>query len=118
MVGEFHELQGIMGRFYAERQGEDAAVARAIGEHYSPAGPGDACPSAPVSVAVALADQLDTLVGFWTIDEQPTGSKDPFALRRPALGVIRLILEHGLRPALSAALVCAPPAHTGAPGGL
>ncbi len=97
MVGEFPELQGVMGRYYALHDGEDADVANAIAEHYSPLGPGDACPSAPVSVAVALADKIDTLVGFWTIDEKPTGSKDPFALRRAALGVIRLIVENKLR---------------------
>lgn len=97
MVGEFPELQGLMGRYYALKDGEDAAVAAAIAEHYSPLGPGDACPSKPVSVAVALADKIDTLVGFWAIDEKPTGSKDPYALRRAALGVIRLVLENGLR---------------------
>ncbi len=97
MVGEFPELQGLMGRYYAIADGEDAAVCDAIAEHYSPQGPGDACPTNPVSVCVALADKIDTLVGFWTIDEKPTGSKDPYALRRAALGVIRLILENGLR---------------------
>ena len=97
MVGEFPDLQGIMGRYYAHHDGEDDAVAAAIAEHYAPQGPGDACPRAPVSVCIALADKIDTLVGFWAIDEKPTGSKDPFALRRAALGVIRLILENGLR---------------------
>lgn len=97
MVGEFPELQGIMGRYYALDQNEDSAVAEAIAQHYSPAGPNDACPTAPVSVAVALAEKLDTLVGFWLIDEKPTGSKDPFALRRAALGVIRLVLENDVR---------------------
>jgi glycyl-tRNA synthetase beta chain len=97
MVGEFPELQGIMGRYYALDQGEDAAVAEAIAEHYSPKGPSDACPTAPVSVALALAEKIDTLVGFFLIDEKPTGSKDPFALRRAALGVIRLIIENNLR---------------------
>ena len=97
VVGEFPELQGIMGRYYALADGEPAAVADAIAEHYAPKGPEDRCPSAPVSVAVALAEKLDTLVGFWTIDEKPTGSKDPFALRRAALGVIRLIVENKLR---------------------
>ena len=97
MVGEFPELQGIMGRYYALHGGEHAEVAQAIAEHYSPLGPNDACPTAPVSVAVALADKIDTLVGFWAIDEKPTGSKDPYALRRAALGVIRLILENKLR---------------------
>ncbi len=97
VVGEFPELQGIMGRYYALADGEPAAVADAIAEHYAPKGPDDRCPTAPVSVAVALAEKLDTLVGFWSIDEKPTGSKDPFALRRAALGVIRLILENDLR---------------------
>jgi glycyl-tRNA synthetase beta chain len=97
MVGEFPELQGLMGCYYAERQGEDASVARAIEEHYKPQGPSDRVPTDPVSVAVALADKLDTLVGFWAIDEKPTGSKDPYALRRAALGVIRLVLENGTR---------------------
>ncbi len=97
MVAEFPDLQGVMGRYYALGDGEGADVADAIADHYSPQGPNDRCPTAPVSVAVALADKLDTLVGFWLIDEKPTGSKDPFALRRAALGVIRLILENGLR---------------------
>ncbi len=97
MVGEFPELQGVMGRYYATHDGEAEAVADAIAAHYAPQGPNDACPKAPVSVCVALADKIDTLVGFWTIDEKPTGSKDPFALRRAALGVIRLIVENGLR---------------------
>ncbi len=100
MVGEFPELQGVMGRYYATAQGEDGAVADAIAEHYSPQGPNDTCPTAPASVAVALADKLDTLSGFWMIGEKPTGSKDPFALRRAALGVIRLILENDVRIAL------------------
>jgi glycyl-tRNA synthetase beta chain len=93
VVGEFPELQGAMGRKYALLQGEDEAVAAAIEEHYKPQGPSDFVPKNPVSVAVALADKLDTLVGFWAIDEKPTGSKDPFALRRAALGVIRLLLS-------------------------
>ncbi|GKY87231.1 glycine--tRNA ligase subunit beta [Sinisalibacter aestuarii] len=97
MVYEFPELQGIMGRYYARRAGFSDAVADAVRDHYAPLGPSDAVPSAPVSVAVALADKLDTLTGFWHIDEKPTGSKDPFALRRAALGVIRLVLENGLR---------------------
>ena len=102
MVGEFPELQGIMGRYYARHDGEHDEVAQAIAEHYAPQGPSDACPSAPVSVAVALADKIDTLVGFFAIDEKPTGSKDPYALRRAALGVIRLIVENRLRlPLLS-----------------
>lgn len=97
MVGEFPELQGVMGRYYALADGEAADVADAVAEHYSPLGPNDACPSKAVSVCVALADKIDTLVGFFAIDERPTGSKDPFALRRAALGVIRLVLENGLR---------------------
>ncbi|MDI9848632.1 glycine--tRNA ligase subunit beta [Rhodoblastus sp. 17X3] len=97
VVGEFPEVQGLMGRTYAELQAEDGEVAAAIEDHYKPQGPNDLIPSAPVSIAVALADKLDTLVGFWAIDEKPTGSKDPFALRRAALGVIRIILENGLR---------------------
>ncbi len=97
MVGEFPELQGLMGRYYAQAQGEDAAVAAAIEDHYKPQGPSDRIPTDPVSIAVALADKLDTLVGFWAIDEKPTGSKDPYALRRAALGVIRIMLENELR---------------------
>jgi glycyl-tRNA synthetase beta chain len=97
VVGEFPELQGLMGKYYAEAQGEDEAVAHACEDHYRPKGPDDLVPSDPVSLAVALADKLDTLVGFWAVDEKPTGSKDPYALRRAALGVIRLILENGLR---------------------
>ncbi|WP_028795293.1 glycine--tRNA ligase subunit beta [Thalassobaculum salexigens] len=97
MVGEFPELQGLMGRYYALDAGEDAQVADAIAQHYSPVGPTDTCPTAPVSVAVAMADKIDTLVGFFGIGETPTGSKDPFALRRAALGVIRLIIENDLR---------------------
>ena len=97
MVGEFPELQGLMGRYYALAQGEERSVADAIEEHWKPQGPNDRIPTAPVSIAVALADKLDTLVGFWAIDEKPTGSKDPYALRRAALGVIRIVLENGLR---------------------
>jgi glycyl-tRNA synthetase beta chain len=97
VVGEFPELQGLMGKYYALAQGEDASVAAASEEHYKPQGPADRVPTDPVSVAVALADKIDTLVGFWAIDEKPTGSKDPYALRRAALGVIRLLLENGLR---------------------
>ena len=97
MVAEFPELQGIMGRYYALNDGESADVADAIAEHYAPQGPGDACPTKPVSVCVSLADKIDTLVGFFGIDEKPTGSKDPFALRRAALGVIRLVIENNLR---------------------
>jgi glycyl-tRNA synthetase beta chain len=97
MVYEFPELQGLMGRYYAEAAGLPAEVAATCEDHYAPLGPSDAVPTAPVSVAVALADKLDTLTGFWAIDEKPTGSKDPYALRRAALGVIRLVLENGLR---------------------
>jgi glycyl-tRNA synthetase beta chain len=100
MVGEFPELQGLMGRYYAEAQGEDVSVAAAIEEHYKPQGPNDRVPTSPESIAVALADKLDTLVGFWAIDEKPTGSKDPYALRRAALGVIRIVLENELRMSL------------------
>src|ERR1700761_7264713 len=104
VVGEFPELQGLMGKYYALAQGEDASVAAASEEHYKPQGPADRVPTDPVSVAVALADKIDTLVGFWAIDEKPTGSKDPYALRRAALGVIRLIIENKLRlPILKAA---------------
>jgi glycyl-tRNA synthetase beta chain len=97
MVGEFPDLQGVMGRYYALHDGEDKEVADAIAEHYAPQGPTDQCPKAPVSYVLALADKIDTLVGFFAIDEKPTGSRDPYALRRAALGVIRLILENGLR---------------------
>tara|TARA_R110002012_G_scaffold97531_6_gene234289 strand:- start:1852 stop:3918 length:2067 start_codon:yes stop_codon:yes gene_type:complete len=97
MVGEFPELQGIMGRYYALHDGEAPEVADAIADHYAPQGPNDRCPTAPESIVVALADKLDTLAGFFAIDEKPTGSKDPFALRRAALGVIRLIVENKLR---------------------
>ena len=97
MVYEFPELQGLMGRYYAEAAGLPAEVAAACEHHYAPLGPSDDVPSAPVSVAVALADKLDTLTGFWAIDEKPTGSKDPYALRRAALGVIRLVLSNNLR---------------------
>src|SRR5207247_3294326 len=86
-----------MGRYYALHDGEAPEVADAVAEHYAPKGPDDRCPKAPTSVAVALADRFDTLVGFWAIDEKPTGSKDPYALRRAALGVIRLIVENALR---------------------
>ena len=97
MVGEFPELQGVMGSYYAMEQGLDAAVVGAIRDHYKPQGPSDSVPQDKVAIAVALADKLDTLIGFWMIDEKPTGSKDPFALRRAALGVIRLVLGNGLR---------------------
>ena len=104
MVGEFPELQGLMGRYYATAQGEEPSVADAIEEQYKPQGPNDRVPTAPVSIAVALADKLDMLAGFWAIDEKPTGSKDPYALRRAALGVIRIVLENRLRLALAGAL--------------
>ena len=101
MVYEFPELQGLMGRYYASKAGLPDAVAAAAQAHYSPLGPSDDVPTAPVSVAVALADKLDTLTGFWAIDEKPTGSKDPFALRRAALGVIRLIVDNDLAVSLT-----------------
>jgi len=97
MVGEFPELQGIMGRYYALAQGEPMAIANAIADHYKPLGPTDLVPGEPVAIAVALADKLDTLKGFWSIDEKPTGSRDPFALRRAALGVIRIVTDNNLR---------------------
>ena len=96
VVGEFPELQGLMGKYYAEAQGEDEAVAHACEDHYKPKGPDDLVPADPVSIAVALADKIDTLVGFWAIDEKPTGSKDPYALRRAALGAIRIVLDNQL----------------------
>lgn len=105
MVVEFPELQGVMGRYYALRAGLGQAAADACRDHYSPLGPSDAVPTAPVSVAVALADKIDTLTGFWAIDEKPTGSKDPFALRRAALGVIRLVLGNGVRIGLTGRVV-------------
>jgi glycyl-tRNA synthetase beta chain len=111
VVGEFPELQGAMGRKYALLQGEDASVAAATEDHYKPQGPSDRVPSDPVSIAVALADKLDTLVGFWAIDEKPTGSKDPYALRRAALGVIRIVLENGVRLGLTASILKAAELH-------
>lgn len=104
MVGEFPELQGIMGRYYALHDKENPAVAEAIAEHYAPQGPSDRVPAAPVSIAVALADKLDTLVGFFAVDEKPTGSKDPYALRRAALGVLRILLENEVRVPLGAVI--------------
>ncbi len=100
MVGEFPELQGLMGMYYAQAAGETESVAQAIKEHYSPLGPTDDVPGAPVSIAVALSDKLDVLTGFWKIDQKPTGSKDPYALRRAALGVMRLILINSIRTSL------------------
>ncbi len=107
MVGEFPELQGLMGRYYALTQGEDASVAAAIEDHYKPLGPSDRVPTDPVAIAVALADKLDTLVGFWAIDEKPTGSKDPYALRRAALGMIQIVMENGLRAPIAKVLASA-----------
>ncbi len=101
MVYEFPELQGLMGRYYIAAAGKPAGIAAVAQEHYSPLGPSDTVPSAALSVAVALADKLDTLTGFWAIDEKPTGSKDPFALRRAALGVIRLVVENGIKMPLT-----------------
>ena len=101
MVGEFPELQGLMGRYYATAQGEDVSVAQAIEEHYKPQGPGDRTPTSPESIAVALADKLDTMTGFWKASEFPTGSKDPYALRRAALGVIRILIENNISLSLS-----------------
>ncbi len=115
MVYEFPELQGLMGQNYAAAAGEDPAVAAAIAAHYQPAGPDDACPSEPLSIIAALADKIDTLVGFWLIDQRPTGSKDPFALRRAALGVVRLIRENALTLDLPA-VFAAHAARYGLPG--
>jgi glycyl-tRNA synthetase beta chain len=105
VVGEFPEVQGLMGKYYALAEGIDPEIAAACEEHYKPQGPNDRVPTAPVSVAVALADKIDTLVGFWAINEKPTGSKDPYALRRAALGVIRIILNNNLRLTLTKGLV-------------
>ncbi len=102
MVGEFPELQGVMGRYYALAQGERPEVANAISDHYKPMGPSDLVPAEPVAIAVALADKLDLLTGFWAIDEKPTGSRDPFALRRAALGVIRIVVDNELKVPLAA----------------
>jgi glycyl-tRNA synthetase beta chain len=103
MVGEFPELQGLMGHYYALDQGVDKDVAEAVRDHYKPQGPSDSIPVSKVGQSVALADKLDTLVGFWAIDEKPTGSKDPYALRRAALGAIRIVLEKNLRLSFSRA---------------
>jgi glycyl-tRNA synthetase beta chain len=113
VVGEFPEVQGLMGKYYAQAQGEDASVAAAIEDHYKPQGPADRVPTDPVAVAVALADKLDILTGFWSIDEKPTGSKDPFALRRAALGVIRLVNDNGIRLPLLTAFAKAAKPHDG-----
>lgn len=107
MVGEFPELQGVMGRYYALGEGLDGDVADALAAHYRPQGPGDEAPDAPVSVVAALADKFDTLAGFFSIDERPTGSRDPFALRRAALGIVRIVLENGLRLPLREAIAAA-----------
>src|SRR5215468_7009899 len=107
VVGEFPELQGLMGRYYAEAQGEDEAVAHACEDHYKPQGPSDLVPSDPVSVAVALADKVSVLVAFWSINQKPTGSKDPFALRRAALGIIRLLIDNQIRIRLGPAVTFA-----------
>ena len=107
MVGEFPELQGVMGRYYALGEGLDAEVADAVAAHYRPQGPGDEAPRAPVSITAALADKFDTLAGFFSIDERPTGSRDPFALRRAALGIVRIVLENGLRLPLRSAIAAA-----------
>jgi glycyl-tRNA synthetase beta chain len=103
MVGEFPELQGVMGRYYALHDGEDPGVADAIADHYRPLGPNDTCPTAPISIVAAVADKIDSLVAFFAIGETPTGSRDPYALRRAALGTIRLVLENNLRLPLAAA---------------
>ena len=104
MVGEFPELQGVMGRYYAQNDGNPTAICNAIAEHYAPQGPSDSCPKAPVSIAVSMADKLDTLVGFFAVGDRPTGSKDPFGLRRAALGLCRLIVENDLRLPLNDAI--------------
>src|SRR4051812_25083536 len=101
VVGEFPEVQGLMGKYYARAQGEDEAVARAIEEHYKPLGPADRVPTDPVSIAVALADKIDLLECFWIVGEKPTGSKDPYALRRAALGIVRIVLDNSIRISLS-----------------
>jgi len=113
VVGEFPEVQGLMGKYYAQAQGEDASVATAIEDHYKPQGPNDRVPNDPVAIAVALADKIDILTGFWAIDEKPTGSKDPFALRRAALGAIRLIADNGIRLPLLASFAKVTKPHDG-----
>jgi glycyl-tRNA synthetase beta chain len=104
MVYEFPELQGLMGRYYIEASGEDAQIAAAAEEHYAPLGPSDDVPTAPVSITVSLAEKLEKLNGFWSIGEKPTGSKDPFALRRAALGIIRIVIENDLALSLNAVM--------------
>ncbi|MGZ0188342.1 MAG: glycine--tRNA ligase subunit beta, partial [Alphaproteobacteria bacterium] len=113
MVGEFPELQGIMGRYYALEEGVKGDVADAIRDHYAPQGPADACTTQPISIAVALAEKLDTLAGFFAIDEKPTGSRDPYALRRAALGIIRLALKNQLPLPLRPAFIAAHAGYTG-----
>jgi glycyl-tRNA synthetase beta chain len=113
MVYEFPELQGVMGQYYSKSASLSDAIAAACVEHWQPLGPSDDVPTAPVSVVVALADKIDTLTGFWAIDEKPTGSKDPYALRRAALGVIRLVLENGVRASLTLTLGTQISAHIG-----
>lgn len=113
VVGEFPEVQGLMGKYYALAQGEDTSVAQAIEDHYKPQGPNDRVPSDPVAIAVALADKIDILTGFWSINEKPTGSKDPFALRRAALGVIRLVADNAIRLPLLATFAKTAKAHDG-----
>ena len=113
VVGEFPEVQGLMGKYYALAQGEDQSVAGAIEDHYKPQGPNDRVPSDPVAIAVALADKIDILTGFWSIDEKPTGSKDPFALRRAALGVIRLVADNTIRLPLLTTFAKAAKSHDG-----
>jgi glycyl-tRNA synthetase beta chain len=100
MVGEFPELQGVMGGYYAREWGLDHQIAKAVRDHYKPQGPSDAVPTSPVTLAVALADKVDLLLGFFEIEERPTGSRDPFALRRATLGVVRTILDNGVRAPL------------------
>ena len=113
VVGEFPEVQGLMGKYYALAQGEDQSVAGAIEDHYKPQGPNDRVPNDPVAIAVALADKIDILTGFWSINEKPTGSKDPFALRRAALGVIRLVADNAIRLPLLATFAKAAKPHDG-----
>jgi glycyl-tRNA synthetase beta chain len=113
VVGEFPEVQGLMGKYYALAQGEDTSVAQAIEDHYKPQGPNDRVPNDPVAIAVALADKIDILTGFWSINEKPTGSKDPFALRRAALGVIRLVADNAIRLPLLATFAKAAKPHDG-----
>jgi glycyl-tRNA synthetase beta chain len=116
MVGEFPELLGVMGKYSALATGEDASIAAACEEHYKPVGPNDRVPTDPVAVAVALADKLDMLVGFWWVDETPTGSKDPYALRRAALGAIRILLANNIRLSIGGFAISAAQAALGKSG--